>query len=343
MQPGFFDLHDRHQQLEKLGDPLPKLAKAVDWEGFRRLLEKVHQKERKSNAGRKPFDVVLMFKVLVLQHLYNLADDQTEYQIRDRYSFCRFLGLTPEGRVPDAKTIWLFRERLKILELVDELFAELMGQIEAAGYIPRRGQIVDASMVAAPRQRNSRDENATIKEGKTPEEWQDKPTMLRQKDVDARWTRKHGKTYYGYKNHISIDREHKLVRHFEVTHAAVHDSQVFDVLLDTSNTSADLWADSAYRSEEREADLKAQGYRSHIQTKGIAKKPLSERAQKANHRRAKVRVRVEHVFAAQTAMGGMLVRTIGFARARVKIAMMNIVYNLRRVAFLHIRCAAGTA
>jgi len=120
---GFVDLDERHRQLEKLGDPLPRLAEVVDWEGFRRLLEKVHQKERKSNAGRKPFDVVLMFRVLVLQHLYNLADDQAEYQIRDRYSFCRFLGLSPEGRVPDAKTIWLFRERLRTLELVEALFA----------------------------------------------------------------------------------------------------------------------------------------------------------------------------------------------------------------------------
>lgn len=343
MQPGFFDLTDRYQQLDNLGDPLPKLVELVDWEGFRPVLEKVHQKERKSNAGRKPFDVVLMFKVLVLQHLYNLADDQTEYQIRDRYSFCRFLGLAPEGRVPDAKTIWLFRERLKTLELVDELFAELMVQIEAAGYIPRRGQIIDASIVAAPRQRNSRDENATIKQGETPEAWQDKPAMLRQKDVDARWTKKHGKTYYGYKNHISIDRKHKLVRQFDITHAAVHDSQVFDTLLDPANTSADLWADSAYSSKEREAELEAQGYRSHIQTKGTANQPLSERAQKANHRRAKVRARVEHVFAAQTAMGGMLVRTIGLARARVKIAMMNIVYNLRRMSFLQARSAPSTA
>lgn len=339
MQPAFFDLDDRHQQLEKLGDPLPRLAEVVDWEGFRPVLEKVHQKERKSNAGRRPFDVVLMFKVLVLQRLYNLADDQTEYQIRDRYSFCRFFGLTPEGRVPDAKTIWLFRERLKTLELVEELFAELMLQIEMAGYIPKQGQIVDASMVSAPRQRNRRDENDSIKKGEVPQGWEDKPSKLRQKDTDARWTKKHGKTYFGYKNHISIDRKNKLVRHFEVTDAAVHDSRVFDTLLDETNTSADVWADSAYRSAQRETELKARGYRSHIQTKGTAQKKLSERAMKANHYRSKVRVGVEHVFAAQTAMGGMLVRTIGIARARVKVGMMNIVYNLRRWAYLEARCA----
>ena len=339
MQPGFFDLDERHQQLEKLGDPLPRLAKVVDWEGFRPVLEKVHQKERKSNAGRKPFDVVVMFKVLVLQHMYNLADEQTEYQIRDRYSFCRFLGLTPEGRVPDARTIWLFRERLKTQELVEELFAGLMRQVEAAGYIARRGQIVDASLVSAPRQRNRREENEALKNGQTPQGWEDKPAMRRQKDTDARWTKKHGKTYFGYKNHLSIDRENKLVRHFEVTDAAVHDSQVFDRVLAETNTSADVWADSAYRSAQREVELKATGYRSHIQTKGTATRKLSERATQANHRRAKIRARVEHVFAAQTAMGGMLVRTIGIARARVKIGMMNIVYNLRRWAYLEARCA----
>jgi IS5 family transposase len=162
-----------------------------------------------------------MFKVLVLQHLYNLADEQTEYQIRDRYSFCRFLDLTPEGKVPDARTIWVFREARKEHDLVDELFAQLNSQITAAGYIPRQAQIVDASMVVAPRQRNSREGYAKIKRGETPEGWEDKPNMLRQKDRDARWTKKHGKTHYGYKNHISIDRKHKLIRHFEVTPTSV--------------------------------------------------------------------------------------------------------------------------
>lgn len=334
MQPGFFDLENRHDQLEALGDPLPKLNQIVDWEGFRALLERIRQKDRKSNAGRKPYDVILMLKVLVLQHLYNLADEQTEYQIRDRYSFCRFLGLSPEGKVPDARTIWLFREVLKEHELVDELFAQLNAQINAAGYLSRQGQIVDASMVSAPRQRNSREDNAKIKQGETPEDWEDKPSMLRQKDLDARWTKKHGRTHYGYKNHISVDRQHKLIRHFEVTPASVADSTVFDVLLDPDNTSGDVWADAAYRAKAREQALRAAGYRSHIHTKGQAGKPVSACQQRANRRRSKVRSRVEHVFAAQQAMGGKHVRTIGLARARVKVALSNLVYNLRRWCWL---------
>ena len=295
----------------------------------------MHEKKRKSNAGRKPYDVVLMFKVLVLQHLYNLSDEQIEYQIRDRYSFCRFLDLTPEGRVQDARTVWLFRERLNEHELVEALFDSLMEQIRSAGYIARKGQIVDASFVSAPRQRNSRAENEAVKQGETPEEWKDKPeAMRRQKDVDARWTKKNAETHYGYKNNVSVDNQHKLIRRYGVTTASVHDSQVFDELLDPRNTSADVWADPANRSKQQEASLAGSGYCSQIHTKGTRHKPLSKRAQRANTVRSKVRCCVEHVFGAQEAMGGMLVRTIGMARAQVKLGMMNLTYNLKRFAFL---------
>jgi len=310
-QPGFFDLDERHALLEKLGDPLPKLARLVNWEGFRETLAKVREKERKSNAGRKPFDVVLMFKVLVLQHLYNLSDEQIEYQIRDRTSFCRFLGLTPEGRVPDARTVWLLREQIKTLDLVDGLFVALLAQIEASGYTPKKGQIVDASIVAAPRQRNTRQENDALKRGQTPIDWDasEQAAKRRQKDTEARWVKKHGKTYYGYKNHISIDRAHKLVRCFEVSDASEHDSQAFGAVLDPANTSRDVWADSAYRSQECEAQLRQWGYRSRIHTKGNRNRPLNARQKEANRKRSVVRARVEHVFGAQAAMGGKLVRT----------------------------------
>ena len=273
-----------------------------------------------------------MFKVLVLQQMYNLSDDQTEYQIRDRYSFCRFLGLTPEGRIPDAKTVWLFREQLVQRGLIEPLFAAFSSQIEAAGYQARKGQIVDASIVSAPKQRNGREENAQIKAGKPPEDWSE--NKRRQKDVEARWTKKHGKSHYGYKNHISTDRAHKLIRRWTATAANVHDSQVLDELLDTDNTSAEVWADSAYRSRDQQQSLAEQGFRSHIHRKGQAGKPLSERANEANRKRSKVRARVEHIFGQHAAMGGKLVRTIGITRAKFKIGMMNLVYNIRRMSWL---------
>ncbi len=249
--PGFFDLEERFAKLDGLGDPLAKLSGSVNWEGFRPALDAALSKPRKSNAGRREYDRVLMFRVLVLQQMYNLSDDQTEFQIRDRYSFARFLGLHPEDTVPDAKTIWRFRENLKLAEAFDSLFSELSSQIEGQGYVARRGQIVDASFVKAPRQRNSRDENAQVKAGKVPSEWSQK--KRRHKDTDARWTRKRNETHYGYKNHISVDRAYRLVRRWEASDAACHDSKMFEQVLDETNTSGAVWADSAYSSRHHEA------------------------------------------------------------------------------------------
>lgn len=107
-QLGLFDWEKRYAQIDKGGDPLVKLNEVIDWEAFRPALMKVREKERKSNAGAKPYDVVLMFKGLIIQSLYNLSDDELESQIWDRLTFMRFLGLAPGEKVPDAKTTWLF-------------------------------------------------------------------------------------------------------------------------------------------------------------------------------------------------------------------------------------------
>jgi len=216
---GFFDIEERAEKLAKMGDPLVALKERIDWEAFRADVNKVHEKPRKSNAGAKPIDVVLMFKVLILQQLHNLSDDGIEYQIRDRLSFMRFLGLQLEDRVPDAKTIWLFRERLKNGRLIDVLFARFHEQLAALGYVARAGQIIDATFVEVPRQRNSREENAKIKQDETPDDWKqpESKAKLRQKDVDARWTKKNNVTHYGYKNHVNVDQANKLIQSFEIT------------------------------------------------------------------------------------------------------------------------------
>ena len=244
---------------------------------------------------------MLMFKVLVLQQLYNLSDEQAEYQIRDRYSFGRFLGLHPEDPVPDARTIWRFREGLKSSGVLESLFGELGSQIEARGYIARKGQIVDASVVKAPRQRNSRADNAKVKDGELPEDWS--VSKRRHKDVDARWTRKHGVSNYGYKNHVSVDREFGLIRSWEVTAAACHDSRMLERILDETNTNGDVWADSAYFNRAHEEMLRAGGWRGRIHRKGCRNRPLSARSRETNRKRSKVRAVIEHVFAQHEAMG----------------------------------------
>jgi transposase, IS5 family len=135
-QPGLFDIEERSAQLTKMGDPLEGLKARINWEAFRPELKRVYEKDRKSNAGAKPFDVVLMFKILAPQQLNNLSDDGIEYQIQDRFSFMRFLSLELEDRVPDSKTVWAFRDALKRLRMVDVLFAGSMNNWRNKATLP---------------------------------------------------------------------------------------------------------------------------------------------------------------------------------------------------------------
>jgi len=342
-QLGFFDLSRRYEGLDVKDDPLVAIAAMVPWESLRPKLKaslitgglRASDVARKSPAGRKPWDEVVIFKALVLQALYNLSDDQAEYQLRDRLSFMRFLGLGLEDAVPDAKTLWLYREALAKAGAVEELFDLFDGFLKDKGYLAMGGQIIDATIVSAPKQHNSREENETIKEGETPEDWKSKLAKNRQKDKDARWTKKHERSYFGYKNHIGVDRRHKFVRRYVVSDASVHDSQKFEDVLDTSNTASDVWADSAYRSQKIEEKLGRRGLKNRIHRRAYRNRKLSEAQKAANTTRSKVRARVEHVFGDQkNAMGAEIVRTIGIVRARCKIGMTNLVYNMRRFIIL---------
>ena len=328
-ETGLFDWHERFKKIDKNGDPLVRLNKVINWNIFRNHLEIIRQKKRKSNAGAKPYDVVLMFKILILQSLYNLSDDAAEYQIMDRLSFMRFLGLGLGDRIPDSKTIWLFREQLTTAGLAEKLFDRFDQCLNESGFKAKKGQIVDASIISSPKQRNRRDENKGIKKGDIPKDWSE--TKKRQKDTDARWIKKNGKSYYGYKNHISIDVKNKFIRKYKVTDASVHDSQVFEELLDSSNSSRDVWADSAYRSKETEKKLKEKKYRPKLQRKGSRDKKLSSWEKQGNRTRSKIRSRVEHIFGVQAQMAGNLIlRCIGLIRAKTKIGLRNLSFNMMR-------------
>lgn len=341
-QPGLFDFDDRLAKLAALGDPLVGLKAEIDFEAFRGDLDRVRDKVRKSNAGAKPFDVVLMFKVLILQHLYlEHQHDKLEFQIRDRLSFMRFLDLEMHDRVPDAKTVWAFRERLNERGLTEVLFERFKEQLAQRGFVATPKQMIDATFVEVPRQRNSREENALIKAGEIPKSWDDpeQANRRRQKDTDARWTKKNVEKHYGYKNHINADAASKLIQDYQVTPANVHDSQVFEDLLDTKTTDAQgkkraVYADSAYRSQEHEAHLVAQQIDSQIHEKGSRSTPLTDEQQASNRRKSSVRAREGHIFGGQATMGGHYVRTIGLARAKVKIGLMNLAYNMRRLVQL---------
>jgi IS5 family transposase len=280
-----------------------------------------------------------MFKALVIQSLFNLSDAATEYLIKDRLTFMRFVGVGIGDRVPDEKTIWLFREQLGHAGLVDQLFERFDAHLRTSGFAARKGQIVDASIVAVPRQRNTRDENVQIKNGDTPEGWSE--SKKRQKDTDARWVKRGGQNHFGYKNHISIDVKNKFIRLFDVTDAATHEIHIFQSLLDAQNTNRDVYADSAYRSPANLEMLARDNWREKIQRRSGRQHKLTKRERQGNHTRSRIRSRVEHIFGVQKKRAGtLIVRTIGLVRARTKIGLRNLVFNLDRYGGL-LRPAGG--
>ena len=328
----------------------------IDFELFRPELERAVPRADRSKGGRPPFDHVLMFKVLVLQTQNNLSDEWTEFYLRDRLTWMRFLGLGLGDPVPDANTIWTFREALTKAGAIERLFELFDRQLRAAGYLAMSGQLVDATIVAAPKQRNTKAEKQAIKEGRIPEGWQDKPAKLRQKDRDARWTVKYTKAklqedgskprvdiaipLFGYQNHISADRRHRLIRKWRVTDAAAHAGARLKDLLDPANTASDVWADSAYRSRKNEELLEGRVLVSRIHRKSRDDQSGCRPARaKANAKKSKVRAHIEHVFAEQKARMGLFVRTIGLARATTKIGLANLVYNMRRLLWLERQAA----
>jgi IS5 family transposase len=355
-QPGFFDVDERLRRLSDLGDQLEAYGRVVDFELFRPELEAALSYSDGAKGGRPPYDAVLMFKVLVIQAQNNLSDERTEFLINDRLSFMRFLGLALGDRVPDATTIWLFREKLTKAGAIEALFARFDQAVRAAGYIPMSGQIIDASLVAAPRQRNTDGEKAAIKAGKTAAEiWPDKPAKAAQKDTDARWTLKTSKgkveadgsvkrdlaiPAFGYKSHIGIDRRHGFIRRQKVTDAAAQDgARLREGLLDPTNTASDVWADTAYRSQANEDFLADHGKTSRIHRKKPRGRPMAERTAKANGRKSAVRAGVEHVFAQQKDRMKLFIRSIGIKRAEATIVMANIAYNLGRWRWWQARAA----
>lgn len=331
--PELFDL-DRHlKAISKAGDPLEKLNKIMDWEIFRPLF-KGFRKQEESQMGRPAYDEILMVKILILQQLYNFSDDQTEFMIRDRFSFLRFLKLDYHSNIPDAKTIWLFREKIKDAGLERALFDRFGKLLAEKGLLAKQGSVIDATFVEVPKQRNSKEENQQVKNGETPEAWQKNPAKLAQKDTDARWAKKGHQTFYGYKNHAVANVKKKLITDYIVTPASVHDSQAAPALLKKLPRGSSAHLDSAYVSDEISAVVKLRKLKAHVCAKGYRNRPLTKVRVKRNRRISRVRVRVEHIFGRMQQFGGDFIRTIGRRRAELQIGLQNLTYNIDRYRFL---------
>lgn len=327
-----FDEQFSSEKLEEIGNPLAMVSKVIDFEIFRDLLEsKLLNLNKKNNAGAKPYDLVLMFKILILQRYYGLGDKQVEYQILDRTSFKNFLGLETGDKIPDEKTVWAFRENLTKTGLTEDLFHEFKSFLETKALILNEGQMIDASFTVAPRQRNTREENEKIKNGEGDDLWNDKPHKKSHKDIDARWTKKNGETFYGYKNHAKVDTKSKFINKYVVTDASVHDSQALDDLLEEKDKDQELHADSAYTGEEQEKTIAKYEMKNNVHEKGYRNKPLTQEQKANNTKKSKIRARVEHVFGfMEQSMNGLALKSVGIIRATGMIGLINLTYNLFR-------------
>jgi len=331
MQFSFFDESNRLNKLTRIGDTLQRLNGIVNWQIFKPILDKAIPREKSEKGGRPPLDNLLMFKILIIKRLYNLSHDQTEYQINDRISFMRFLGFGITDRVPDAKTIWLYEEMLSKSEAGKAIFDQFFMAILEKGYITRAGSIVDASFMEAPKRKNTKEQREKLKSGEIPEEWADEahPQKLRQRDTDATWTKKGNEAHFGYKDNVKVDLDSKLITDFTVTTASTNDAKGAEGLFDENDKVG--FGDGAY------ANLKLpEGVENQISEKAQRGHPLTEEQRENNHKKAKLRCRVEHVFAGMVQMvGGTNIRCKNQIRAVFNISMLNLLYNMRRVVSLN--------
>jgi IS5 family transposase len=343
-----FGVETQLEKLAKMNDPLLSMKEKIDWEVFRETIEKAIRKPDYNKGGRPAWDAVLMFKIVILQQWYNLADGNTEYQINDRLSFQRFLGIECGEKVPDCNTIWDFKQALADKQVDRELFDLFNRILEEKGVITHNGSIIDATFVTVDKRHTTKKDDEALKEWETPQDLLDSCTerlekgeikgtenVMRQTDMDARWTKKGDESFFGYKDHVKCDRDSKIITEFTVTDASVHDSQELINLVDKDDKTVDM--DSGYAGEglrqtvlgkcpEIELNVCARAYRN---------RPLTEEEKAINRVISHRRCRIEHIFGYMTRfMGGLTLRCHGIRRAYRDICNKNLAYNLKRFVFI---------
>lgn len=309
-QPTFFDL--AVQQRGAANRVLETIACEVDFSEAEARVAATY-----SHGGRPATRVGVLLRVMILQHLYGLSDPQAEIQINDRLSFQKFLQLTAHEVVPDETTICRFRQRLIECGLHEQLLALLNTQLEARGYLVKRTTLVDATLVASSRQRPAVEAAAR---GTAP-------------DADASYTRKGGRTFYGYKAHVASDGAHQLIRTARVTTAKTYDGEVLPQVTPTDTRA--VYADKAYDSKANHAWLRTHGIRNGILKKEAHHIQLTPRDQANNRRKSKVRRHIERIFAhLKHWQGYRRARYLGLAKNQLELTLKAVAYNLKRLVKL---------
>ena len=330
------DLFIQDQRQAKLGSFIANLAamdELIDFSVIAAQVDQACPRADRSKGGRPPYPTEVMVRLLFIQALYNLSDEDCEYQVLDRMSFQHFCRLACALHIPDARTLWSFKQRLAQGGLGGPaIFEAVSQQLQAHGYIPRGRQIVDASIVQTPITQTRGQEREALNEGQAPEGWSTK--RLQHTDRDARWTKKHGKSFYGYKLHANPDARYKLIRRVKVTAANIDDGQTLKDVLDHSNTCGRLLADRGYDAQANRELLQAGQIKDGIARRA---KPGQDRRQRLDARNRainRIRARGEHVFAGLEQLGGKCVRALTLARNELALLIKCAAYNAKRLVWL---------
>lgn len=329
-----FAQEHRQKKLDGYTKVLKRLDQLVDWSELSQVVNAVTKREdRRPQGGRPPYATKVMIKIMVLQQLYgNLSDEETEYSLLDRRSWQQFIGLQDARDLPDARTIWYFKNQLADAGGAEALFAAVQAQLTHAGYHAQGGQMIDATIVPSPKMHFDKEEKERLQKGETPAHWSEKQRA--HKDTDAQWTVKHGKAHHGFKAHINTDQKQKLIRVVKVTAANKSDINHLESVLDQSErrdeTGKTVFADRGYDSKSNRSILKSKGLRDGIMRKDDQQRYDQSKIRKRNQLLSKVRARVEHVFGVWEKVIGKKVRCVGLKRANVQITVQAVVYNLRR-------------
>ena len=300
---------------------LEAIGAMVNW-GELAVIVSVLDKTRGGRGGRPPIDFEIKLKMLFLQYAFNLSDEELEDQLIDRLSFQQFVGLGYDEEIPDFTTVWRFKEALIRQNLMDPIFESIVGRIEANGLLLKKGTIVDATIIKSGNRPLSR---------KKREELETEPSS--QIDTDAQSTAKNGQRHFGYKGHVGVDAESKIIRKRTFTPANVHDSQELENVL--SGDEQSVFADKAYASRKNKKAMRASGIYYGILDKGARSHPLRKRQQKRNKQKSRVRAAVEHPFGfMRKKLKVTVLAAKNKARNALRFDMWCIIYNVCRASFL---------
>lgn len=300
---------------------LRKIDQVIDWQPLVDVMSSL-DKTSKETGGRPRLPGEVVIKALFLQQLYGLSDPQLEEHINDRLSFQEFTGLSLSRKAPDFSSFWHYKQELAEAGLDDELFEQVNAQLEAKGLIVHKGTMVDATITESTNRPLSTKKRKKAEKESAP-----------QLDTDAQSTQKNGRWYYGYKGHIGVDVESKLIRTCAFTPANTHDSQVLEELLCGDEKS--VFADKAYSNDSLKRQARREGWFYGIADKARRAHPLSSSQKKRNRKLSKIRCKVEHPFGwMKTKAKNAAASAKSTAANKVRFVFSCMCWNLKQASLL---------